>query len=78
MRDSSTLLVGLGAGASVITAYKLWQRYASPQFPLPPSPKYYPLIGNLLSMPQNNEHLGFIELGKQLNSGSQRINTLRV
>ncbi|CAE6466094.1 unnamed protein product [Rhizoctonia solani] len=34
--------------------------------PLPPSPRSYPLIGHLLSMPRNNEHLGFTELGKKL------------
>ncbi|CAE7137864.1 unnamed protein product [Rhizoctonia solani] len=36
--------------------------------PLPPSPRSYPLVGHLLSMPKHNQHIGFIELGKQLKS----------
>ncbi|KAF8596888.1 hypothetical protein BDV93DRAFT_406162, partial [Ceratobasidium sp. AG-I] len=35
---------------------------------LPPSPKSYPLVGHLFSMPTEFEHLGFAEIGKQLDS----------
>ncbi|KAH7335720.1 hypothetical protein B0J17DRAFT_629960 [Rhizoctonia solani] len=33
----------------------------------PPSPKSYPFIGSLLSIPSGPEHLAFVKLGKQLN-----------
>ncbi|KAG9092234.1 hypothetical protein FS749_015902 [Ceratobasidium sp. UAMH 11750] len=58
---------GLGTIASVAAGYALWYKDSSP-YPLPPSPKYYPLIGNLLSVPTRDEHVGFVEIGKQLNS----------
>jgi hypothetical protein len=68
MKDSNTLLVGLGAAATALGAYKLWQKHSSSAHPLPPSPTSYPLIGHLLSMPTSEEHVGFVEIGKQLNS----------
>jgi hypothetical protein len=68
MKDSDTLLVGLGAAAGALAAYKLWQKHTSSAHPLPPSPPSYPLIGNLLSMPTSEEHVGFVEIGKELNS----------
>lgn len=34
----------------------------------PPSPKSYPLLGNLLSIPPGPEHLAYMKLGEQLNS----------
>ncbi|CAE6395325.1 unnamed protein product [Rhizoctonia solani] len=34
----------------------------------PPSPKSYPLIGNLLSVPSGLEHEGYMKLGQQLKS----------
>jgi hypothetical protein len=64
--ESHNFLVGLGATAGTILALLLWPRRRSSMLPLPKCPKSYPLIGNLLSMPQREEHLGFIELGKQL------------
>ncbi|KAG8704079.1 hypothetical protein FRC09_003786, partial [Ceratobasidium sp. 395] len=36
--------------------------------PLPPSPVSYPVIGHLLSVPAQDEHLAFTEIGRQLNS----------
>ncbi|KAG9091821.1 hypothetical protein FS749_016223 [Ceratobasidium sp. UAMH 11750] len=66
MWDSTTL-----ASASLLMATialvlrKRWCR-ETPLPPLPPSPRSYPIIGNLLSMPSRDEHLGFIEIGKQL------------
>ncbi|KAF8604532.1 cytochrome P450 [Ceratobasidium sp. AG-I] len=57
---SSTLLGGL-------VAYKVWKSQSSvAKSPLPPSPTSYPIIGHLLSMPKEFEHLGFMELGQQL------------
>ncbi|KAG8770380.1 hypothetical protein FRC12_004300 [Ceratobasidium sp. 428] len=61
------LPVTLGLAASTFLAYKLWNGYKS-QYPLPPHPKSYPLIGHLLSVPTRDDAVGFAELGKQLNS----------
>ncbi|KAG9073794.1 hypothetical protein FRC06_011150, partial [Ceratobasidium sp. 370] len=58
----------VGAVASVLIPYVLWRRRSSARIPLPPSPISYPLIGNILSMPRKEEHLGFIETAQQLNS----------
>ncbi|KAG9092086.1 hypothetical protein FS749_016013 [Ceratobasidium sp. UAMH 11750] len=60
------IIVAVGAvGTSVL--YILW-RNCPAQLLLPPSPRSYPLIGNLLSLPVRNEHLGFLELGEELRS----------
>ncbi|KAG8790020.1 hypothetical protein FRC12_012919 [Ceratobasidium sp. 428] len=63
----STLLGSLSTVAAVATAYMLWYRNASTH-PLPPSPKYYPVIGNLFSVPTRDEYAEFVEIGKKLNS----------
>ncbi|KAG9091481.1 hypothetical protein FS749_016515 [Ceratobasidium sp. UAMH 11750] len=68
MSNPNTLLAALSATAGTLGAYILWRNRATDTHPLPPSPTYWPLIGNILSMPTKDEHLGFIELGKQLNS----------
>jgi hypothetical protein len=68
MIDSKGLLVGFGAAAGALAAYNIWQKHTSPALPLPPSPTSYPIIGHLLSMPTKDEYLGFVEIGKQLNS----------
>lgn len=34
----------------------------------PPSPKSFPIIGNLFSIPPGVDHEAYMELGKQLNS----------
>ncbi|EUC62769.1 O-methylsterigmatocystin oxidoreductase [Rhizoctonia solani AG-3 Rhs1AP] len=65
MPGSQSLLVSLATIAGVAAGLQVWSRRKGS---LPTSPKWYPIIGNLLSMPQNNEHIGFIELGKQLNA----------
>ncbi|KAH7325293.1 cytochrome P450 [Rhizoctonia solani] len=67
MPGSQSLLVSLGAVFGVALGLQLRSR-RNRSLPLPTSPKSYPLIGNLFSMPQSNEHIGFIELGKQLNA----------
>ncbi|EUC56369.1 cytochrome P450 family protein [Rhizoctonia solani AG-3 Rhs1AP] len=61
-----TLGITLGAAVSLGLLVQRVLEYYKP--PLPPSPRSYPFIGHLLSMPQSNQHLGFIELGKQLKS----------
>lgn len=75
MLESNIHLVGLGAVAATTLAFQIWSRRCSPQPPLPPSPRTYPLIGNLLSMPQKDEHFGFIELGKRLNANMFSLST---
>jgi hypothetical protein len=58
---SLTLVVGL-------LAYKVYSSKQKSRLVLPPGPKGYPLIGQLLSIPQSFEHLAFIKLGEQLAS----------
>ncbi|CUA72652.1 O-methylsterigmatocystin oxidoreductase [Rhizoctonia solani] len=65
MPGSQNIFIGLATVAGVATGVQLWSRRNRQ---LPTSPRWYPVIGNLLSMPQDNEHIGFIELGKQLNA----------
>ncbi|CAE7210631.1 unnamed protein product [Rhizoctonia solani] len=54
--------------ASSLLAYKLYKDTHGDQLSLPPSPRSYPLIGHLLSIPTEFEHLGFMRLGEQLES----------
>ncbi|KAB5588560.1 O-methylsterigmatocystin oxidoreductase [Ceratobasidium theobromae] len=61
-------MVSSGITIGAILALQAWSRRRSPQPPLPPGPKSYPLIDNLLSMPSKDEHLAWIELGKELNT----------
>ncbi|KAH7326950.1 cytochrome P450 [Rhizoctonia solani] len=68
MAERSTILVaGLALFAAVVT-YRFRKDEEVSRPPLPPGPKSYPVIGHLLSTPSGYEHLGFAELGKQLNS----------
>ncbi|QRV88345.1 cytochrome P450 family protein [Ceratobasidium sp. AG-Ba] len=68
MIDSPAPVYVAGAVACASSAWFVWRRLKSESFPLPPSPRRWPVIGHLLSMPTKDEHLGFIELGKKLNS----------
>ncbi|CAE6404443.1 hypothetical protein ACGC1H_002047 [Rhizoctonia solani] len=70
MSDLNHLLKALGItlGAALSLGLLVQQVLESSKPPLPPSPRSYPFIGHLLSMPQSNQHLGFIKLGKQLKS----------
>ncbi|CAE6348493.1 unnamed protein product [Rhizoctonia solani] len=61
------LLVGLTV-ASGLMAYKLYKGKQGYELGLPPSPRSYPLLGHLLSIPNEYEHLGFMRLGEQLGS----------
>ncbi|CAE6378009.1 unnamed protein product, partial [Rhizoctonia solani] len=61
------LLIGLTI-ASGLLAYKFYKDKHGSQPSLPPSPRSYPFIGNLLSIPNEFEHLGFMRLGEQLGS----------
>ncbi|KAG9088142.1 hypothetical protein FRC06_002218, partial [Ceratobasidium sp. 370] len=67
MSAAYPLLNSLGVIAGITVVYKLWYKHTS-QYPLPPSPRRYPLIGHLLSVPVRDEAIGFLEIGKQLNS----------
>ncbi|CAE7053445.1 unnamed protein product [Rhizoctonia solani] len=61
------LLICLTVASSLLT-YKLFKNTHGSQLSLPPSPRSYPLIGHLLSIPTEFEHLGFMRLGEQLES----------
>ncbi|CAE7123524.1 unnamed protein product, partial [Rhizoctonia solani] len=54
--------------ASGLLAYKHYKDKHENQLSLPPSPRSYPLIGHLLSIPTKFEHLGFMQLSEQLDS----------
>ncbi|CAE6486149.1 unnamed protein product [Rhizoctonia solani] len=64
--DSASVLTALGTACGAGLMLHLYFQRTGVETPLPTSPPSYPLIGHLLSMPKNNEHLGFIELGKKL------------
>lgn len=68
MSDQSPVTLGLVLAASSLLAYKLHKEWQKPKLVLPPSPKSYPLIGNLLSIPQEFEHLAFMKIGEELGS----------
>ncbi|KAJ1307183.1 hypothetical protein OPQ81_001299 [Rhizoctonia solani] len=61
------LLIGLTIATSLL-AYKLYKDKEGHKLGLPPSPRSYPLIAHLLSIPSEFEHLGFMQLGEQLGS----------
>jgi hypothetical protein len=67
MLDSNSVVITLGACGIVLVLHVLFQ-HTLQGAPLPRSPQSYPLVGHLFSMPQRNGHIGFIELGKKLNS----------
>ncbi|KAL5635231.1 hypothetical protein ACGC1H_003057 [Rhizoctonia solani] len=60
------LLIGLVVATSLLT-YKVYNDRRH-ELSLPPSPRSYPLIGHLFSMPSEYEYLGFMRLGEQLRS----------
>ncbi|KAH7311787.1 cytochrome P450 [Rhizoctonia solani] len=67
LKNSLNILgITLGAALSLHLLVRRVIQFSKP--PLPPSPISYPFIGHLLSMPKSNEHLGYIELGKQLDT----------
>ncbi|KAF8593409.1 cytochrome P450 [Ceratobasidium sp. AG-I] len=67
--------VSLGTLSIGLLAYKLWEMQTSRKVQLPPSPKAFPLVGHLFSMPAESEHLGYIEIGKQLGSNILSLTT---
>ncbi|CAE6414741.1 unnamed protein product [Rhizoctonia solani] len=61
------LLIGLTVATGLLT-YKLYRDRQGSEPELPPSPRSYPLIGHLLSVPKEDEYLGFMRLGEELAS----------
>ncbi|CAE6436685.1 unnamed protein product [Rhizoctonia solani] len=61
------LLIGSAVVGSLLV-YRLYKNKYPTELSLPPSPKAYPLIGHLLSVPTEYEHLGFMKLGEQIGS----------
>ncbi|KDN41204.1 hypothetical protein RSAG8_07618, partial [Rhizoctonia solani AG-8 WAC10335] len=57
-------VVSVAAGV----AYSLKVLADSSKGPLPPGPKSLPLIGHILSVPQNFEHVAYAKMGKGLDS----------
>ncbi|CAE6381492.1 unnamed protein product [Rhizoctonia solani] len=50
-----------------------WIKSAHPKISLPPSPKSYPLLGNLPVMPVKDEHIAYRNWSRELNSDVIRI-----
>ncbi|KAH7342145.1 cytochrome P450 [Rhizoctonia solani] len=61
------LLVGLTMATGLL-AYKLYRDKQGGEPELPPSPRSYPLIGHLLSVPKDDVYLGYMRLGEELAS----------
>ncbi|EUC65084.1 cytochrome P450 family protein, partial [Rhizoctonia solani AG-3 Rhs1AP] len=61
------LAIGLIVVTSLL-AYQFYHYNRERKLSLPPSPRSYPLIGHLLSVPKEFEHLGFVRIGEQLGS----------
>jgi hypothetical protein len=70
MLDSGNVLTILGGACGIVLAFHVLLQYTMQEAPLPTSPRSYPLIGHLFSMPQKDQYIGFIELGKKLQSMS--------
>jgi hypothetical protein len=58
----------------------LWQRSKQPQkdFPLPPGPKRWPLIGSLLQMPKVFEHETYSKWSRQYGNSFLLYDSLRL
>ncbi|CAE6478773.1 unnamed protein product [Rhizoctonia solani] len=69
------LLIALTV-ASGLLAYNLYKDKHGDQPGLPPSPRSYPLIGHLFSIPTEHAHLGFMQLGDQLGSKIYSLSAL--
>ncbi|KAG8794026.1 hypothetical protein FRC12_000815 [Ceratobasidium sp. 428] len=65
MFTSTTLLHGICISLGAFMLRKFYCARDSP-YPLAPSPRYFPVIGHLLSLPSRDEHAGFMEMAKKL------------
>ncbi|KAG8778026.1 hypothetical protein FRC12_025219, partial [Ceratobasidium sp. 428] len=63
----STPAVFAGAVLTTLGATLMLIRYKERLNTLPPGPVSYPVIGHLLSVPTQDEHIAFTEIGHQLN-----------
>lgn len=61
-------LIASVTALTLILLHGIYEHRRKPRLRLPPSPKSYPLIGHLLSIPQEAEYLEYMEIGKQLGS----------
>ncbi len=59
----------LTASAVICTFFLRWYR-TSKNLPLPPGPKGWPLIGNLLDMPSHSEWVTYHKWSKELGTGT--------
>ncbi|KAI0057368.1 cytochrome P450 [Artomyces pyxidatus] len=68
-RPSATMAISaqtaIDAVLFVVAAFLAWKLWNRPGMSLPPGPKGYPLIGNLLEFPTESPWLRFAEWGKQ-------------
>ncbi|KAG8792600.1 hypothetical protein FRC12_005539 [Ceratobasidium sp. 428] len=69
MTTSVLSIYATAAAGSLILAQYLWKRWNTlHKLNLPPSPKGYPIVGNVFSLPSELEHLAYMELGQELKS----------
>ncbi|KAH7342128.1 O-methylsterigmatocystin oxidoreductase [Rhizoctonia solani] len=65
--SDTLVLISLVIATGLLT-YKLYKDRQRHKLNLPPGPRSYPVIGHLLSIPTEYEHLKFMELGRELGS----------
>ncbi|CAE6474941.1 unnamed protein product [Rhizoctonia solani] len=58
----------LCVGLAALVLFPCWWLTRKPKVRHPPSPPSLPFVGNLFSIPNDNEHLAFLKLGEQLKS----------
>ena len=61
--------VVLVLGLCVVVVYLLARRERDGNYPLPPGPKGFPIIGNLLDMPTSDEWVTFQKWSKDFGLG---------
>ncbi|KAG8737391.1 hypothetical protein FRC10_008269 [Ceratobasidium sp. 414] len=65
MTTRELILATTLAATAVYVIKRLTQ---APKPPLPPGPKWFPVIGHLLSMPQTSEHIAYTKISKEVGS----------
>ncbi|KAJ1300368.1 hypothetical protein OPQ81_005187 [Rhizoctonia solani] len=68
MMDGQTPLYVLFLVSGLAIVQRYWFGGSRQKLRHPPSPSSLPIVGNILSLPDDLEHIAYLKLGKQLNS----------